>query len=166
MDLMALADGQRGGAYGRFESRFLGREIAFDIAVVQHAPARAYGDDGVLGKSHRRAPHLLPDFWPDSMLLSGILSRPWSPLSSLPPEVEVPLPLGLDLMELPVVDEAPVVAVLAAGSPVVELRALGPAWASARLAESKTAKAAIKAARFISSILLPAETNRRARIGS
>jgi hypothetical protein len=27
------------------------------------------------------------------MLLSGILSLPWSPLASLPPEVEVPLPL-------------------------------------------------------------------------
>src|SRR3954451_20707019 len=98
------------------------------------------------------------------MLLSGILSRPWSPLSSLPPEVEVPLPLGLDLMELPVVDE--VVAVLAAGSPVIELRALEPAWASARLVESKTAETAIEATRFIWSILLSAETNRRARIGS
>jgi hypothetical protein len=52
-------------------------------------------------------------------LLSGILSRPWSPLSSLPPDVEVPLPLGFDFIELPVVDEAPGVAELAAGSPVV-----------------------------------------------
>src|SRR4051795_299573 len=137
MDLVALADRQRGGGYRRFECRFLSREIAFDVAVVQHAPARADGDDGVLGKSHRPAPYLLPDFWPDSMLLSGILSRPWSPLSSLPPEVEVPLPLGLDLVVLPVVGEAAGVAELAAGSPVIEPRPVGPACASARLAESK-----------------------------
>src|SRR4051794_12795412 len=107
MDLMALADRQRGGGDRRFKCGFFGDEIAFDIAIVQHTPARANGDDGVLSKSHWRAPHLLPDFCPDSMLLSGILSRPWSPLSSLPPEVEVPLPLGLDLAELPVVDDVP-----------------------------------------------------------
>jgi hypothetical protein len=34
------------------------------------------------------------------MLLSGILSRPWSPLASEPPEVEVPLPLLLGRMPL------------------------------------------------------------------
>jgi hypothetical protein len=53
-------------------------------------------------------------------------------LASLPPEVEVPLPLGLDLLELPVVGDVPGVAELAAGSPVVEPRPLGAplcAWA-------------------------------------
>jgi hypothetical protein len=34
------------------------------------------------------------------MLLSGILSRPRSPLASEPPEVEVPLPLLLGRMPL------------------------------------------------------------------
>ena len=61
--------------------------------------------------------------------LSGILSLPWSPLSSLPPDVEVPLPLlfgailvvsGLAFWEL------------AAGSPVAEPWPLGPpVWAEA-----------------------------------
>jgi hypothetical protein len=46
-------------------------------------------------------------------------------LASLPPEVEVPLPLGLDLVELPVVGDVPGVAELAAGSPLVEPRPLG-----------------------------------------
>ena len=58
-------------------------------------------------------------------LLSGILSRPWSPLASLPPEVDVPLPLGLGFIELPVVGDVPGAAELAAGSPVVEPRPLG-----------------------------------------
>ena len=39
-------------------------------------------------------------------MLSGILSRPESPLASLPPEVEVPLPLGFDLAAVPVVCES------------------------------------------------------------
>jgi hypothetical protein len=65
-------------------------------------------------------------------LLSGILSLPWSPLASLPPEVDVPLPLGLGFIELPVVGEEPGVAELAAGSPIVEPRPLGaPLWAKA-----------------------------------
>jgi hypothetical protein len=69
-------------------------------------------------------------------LLSGILSLPWSPLASLPPEVEVPLPLGLGRIELPVVGDVPGVAELAAGSPVVEPRPLGaPFWAYARVLE-------------------------------
>jgi hypothetical protein len=59
------------------------------------------------------------------MLLSGILSRPPSILSSLPPDVDVPLPLFDEL--------APVVwgglalgfALLAAGSPLTEPRPLG-----------------------------------------
>jgi hypothetical protein len=47
-------------------------------------------------------------------LLSGILSLPWPPLASLPPEVEVPLRLGF--IEFPVVGDVPGVAELAAGS--------------------------------------------------
>ena|SRR5258707_3322040 len=50
------------------------------------------------------------------MLLSGTLSRPWSPLSSLPPEVELPLPLLLEF--IPVVSPLEL-AELAAGSPVL-----------------------------------------------
>jgi hypothetical protein len=50
------------------------------------------------------------------MLLSGILSRPWSPLTSLPPEVELPLPLLLE--SIPVVSPLEL-AELAAGSPVL-----------------------------------------------
>jgi hypothetical protein len=53
-------------------------------------------------------------------------------LASLPPEVDVPLPLGLGFIELPVVGEVPGVAELAAGSPIVEPRPLGPPfWANA-----------------------------------
>ena len=44
----------------------------------------------------------------DARPVVPILSRPWSPLASIPPEVEVPLPLGFD---------GGVVAELAAGSP-------------------------------------------------
>jgi hypothetical protein len=45
----------------------------------------------------------------------------------LPPEVDVPLPLGLDFVALP---EVPEVDELAAGSPVVDPGPLGaPAWA-------------------------------------
>jgi hypothetical protein len=58
-------------------------------------------------------------------LLSGILSLPWSPLSSRPPEVDVPLPPGLALVEAPVVGALPAVAELAAGSPLTEPRPLG-----------------------------------------
>jgi hypothetical protein len=50
------------------------------------------------------------------MLLSGILLRPWSPLSSLPPEVELPLPLLPEF--IPVVSPLEL-AELAAGSPVL-----------------------------------------------
>jgi hypothetical protein len=46
-------------------------------------------------------------------------------LSSLPPELDVPLPLLLGVNELPVVGEVPGVAELAAGSPVVEPLPLG-----------------------------------------
>jgi hypothetical protein len=46
-------------------------------------------------------------------------------LASLPPEVDVPLPLGLGFIELPVVGDALGVAELAAGSPVVAPRPLG-----------------------------------------
>jgi hypothetical protein len=74
-----------------------------------------------------RLPYILSGlvFGRTSLLLSGILSRPWSPLSSLPPDVEVPLPLGFDFIELPLVGEVPGVAELAAGSPVVAPRPLG-----------------------------------------
>ena len=78
-------------------------------------------------------------------LLSGILSRPWWPLASLPPEVDVPLPLGLGFIELPVVGDVPGVAELAAGSPVVEPRPLGPpvcAFAQVAPTSSATANAA------------------------
>jgi hypothetical protein len=46
-------------------------------------------------------------------------------LASLPPDVDVPLPLRLDFIELPVVGDVPGVAELAAGSPEVEPRPLG-----------------------------------------
>jgi hypothetical protein len=46
-------------------------------------------------------------------------------LASLPPEVEVPLPLGFGFIELPVVGDELGVAELAAGSPVTEPRPLG-----------------------------------------
>jgi hypothetical protein len=57
-------------------------------------------------------------------------------LASLPPKVEVPLPLRLGFIELPVVGEVPGMAELAAGSPIAEPRPLGePLWAKARLPE-------------------------------
>ena len=59
------------------------------------------------------------------MLLSGILSRPPSMLWSLPPDVDVPLPL-IDEVE-PVVAGGSALGldVLAAGSPVMDPRPLG-----------------------------------------
>src|ERR1700761_3843061 len=64
------------------------------------------------------------------LLLSGILSLPWSPLASLPPEVDVPLPLPLGFIALPVVGDVPGVAELAAGSPdVAPLPLAPPDWA-------------------------------------
>jgi hypothetical protein len=74
-------------------------------------------------------------------LLSGILSLPWSPLASLPPDVDVPLPLGLAFIELPTVGDVPGVAELDAGSPIVDPRPLGPpllepVCANARVLES------------------------------
>jgi hypothetical protein len=47
-------------------------------------------------------------------------------LASLPPDEDVPLPLGFAFEELPTVGEVPGVAELAAGSPIVEPRPLGP----------------------------------------
>jgi hypothetical protein len=83
-------------------------------------------------------------------LLSGILSLPWSPLASLPPELEVPLPLGLGLIELPVVGDVPGLAELAAGSPVVEPRPLGvPFCADARLPASANADASAMLVSFM-----------------
>jgi hypothetical protein len=58
-------------------------------------------------------------------------------LASLPPEVEVPLPLRLGFIELPVVGDAPGLAELAAGSPDVEPRPLGtPLCAYAKVPEN------------------------------
>ena len=58
-------------------------------------------------------------------LLSGILSLPWSPFASLPPEVDVPLPLRFGLVKAPLAGAVPGVAELAAGSPVTDPRPLG-----------------------------------------
>jgi hypothetical protein len=55
------------------------------------------------------------------MFVFGALSRPWSPLSSRPPDVDVPLPLGLFLC-----DEGLLDAELAAGSPVLLVAAVPP----------------------------------------
>jgi hypothetical protein len=123
---MPLTDRQRRCGDCGFERGFLGGEVALDIAVVKHAPAIACGDNGILSKSHGSTPYILLGllFGWISLLLSGTLARPLSPLSSLPPDVEVPLPLGLDFIELPVVWEAPGVAELPAGSPVVAPRPL------------------------------------------
>src|ERR1700760_4669666 len=76
------------------------------------------------------------------LLLSGILSKPWSPLASLPPDVEVPLPLLDGFIALPVVDDASGDAELAAGSPVTAPRPLAPpAWAKAAALEQSKIKA-------------------------
>jgi hypothetical protein len=86
-----------------------------------------------------------------ALLLSGIRSRPWSPLSSLPPDVEVPLPLGFDCIELPVVGELAGLAELAAGSPTVAPRPLGPpVCASASPLETRKADATANIASFMS----------------
>jgi len=83
-------------------------------------------------------------------LLSGILSLPWSPLASLPPEVDVPLPLELGFIELPVVGAVPGVAELAAGSPVVEPRPLGtPLCANAKEPDSVSVAAATIVVNFM-----------------
>jgi hypothetical protein len=71
-------------------------------------------------------------------------------LASLPPELEVPLPLGFDLIELPVVEDVPGVAELAAGSPVVEPRPLGvPFCAYARVPASASADASAMVVSFM-----------------
>lgn len=64
--------------------------------------------------------------------LSGILSRSASPLSSLPPEDEVPLPLGFDCLTVPLVGASAFgLAELAAGSPV----GLRAPWRAAALGQ-------------------------------
>ena len=68
----------------------------------------------------------LPGAGRTDMSLSGILSRPWSLLSSRPPDVELPLPLAFDDEPVVPLGAARGFAELAAGSPVVEPRALGP----------------------------------------
>jgi hypothetical protein len=71
-------------------------------------------------------------------------------LASLPPEVDVPLPLRLGCIEFPVVGEVPGVAELAAGSPVVDPRPLGtPVCAYAKPLESVSAAANAIAANFM-----------------
>jgi hypothetical protein len=62
------------------------------------------------------------------LLLFGIVSRPWSPLASLPPEVDVPLPLLFGAM--PVVSVDPLDAEFAAGRGVPGPPALLCAYAS------------------------------------
>jgi hypothetical protein len=59
------------------------------------------------------------------LAVSAILSLPWSPLASLPPDVDVPLPLLLGFMELPVVGDVEGFAELDAGSPVTDPLPLG-----------------------------------------
>jgi hypothetical protein len=84
-------------------------------------------------------------------------------LASLPPEVDVPLPLRLGFIELPVVGEVPGVAELAAGSPVVDPRPLGAPAICAKASVLVNAKADAIAVEmsFIASILVKSdETNR------
>jgi len=59
------------------------------------------------------------------LAVSGILSLPWSPLASLPPDVDMPLPLRLGFIELPVIGDVEGLAELAAGSPVTDPLPLG-----------------------------------------
>jgi hypothetical protein len=71
-------------------------------------------------------------------------------LASLPPEVEVPLPLRLGFIELPVVGEVFGVAELAAGSPVVDPRPLGtPVCACANAPKSVRAVASASVVDFM-----------------
>jgi hypothetical protein len=71
-----------------------------------------------------------------------MLSLPWSPLASMPPEVDVPLSFRLGVMELPVVGDELGLAELAAGSSVVEPEPLGaPLCAYAKEAQSVSAAA-------------------------
>jgi hypothetical protein len=58
------------------------------------------------------------------LAVSGILSLPWSPLASLPPDVDVPLLILLGFMELPVVGDVEGFAELDAGSPLREMTAI------------------------------------------
>ena len=53
VDLMALADRQRCGGDGRFESGFLGLVIVLGSPVVEHGPALRLCDDHIFGQSHR-----------------------------------------------------------------------------------------------------------------
>jgi hypothetical protein len=77
-------------------------------------------------------------------------------LASLPPEVDVPLPLGLGFVELPVVGDVPGVAELAAGSPVVDPRPLGaPPCAHANVFASPRTIAAVANAIAVSFMAAP-----------
>jgi len=95
---------------------------------------------------------------------SGILSRPASPLASLPPDVNVPLPLRLVPAELPVVvsefgdDDG--FAELAAGSPTTEPRPLGPPCACAMLPESRDSVNNTIVADFMRRLSIAVESNR------
>jgi hypothetical protein len=71
-------------------------------------------------------------------------------LASFPPEVDVPLPLRLGFIELPVVGDAPGVAELAAGSPVTEPLTLGgPFCAYAKVPETASAAASASRVSFM-----------------
>jgi hypothetical protein len=77
-------------------------------------------------------------------------------LASLPPEVDVPLPLGFGFVELPVVGDVPGVAELAAGSPVVEPRPLGaPLCAYANVFASPTTMMIVATAILVSFMVAP-----------
>jgi hypothetical protein len=80
------------------------------------------------------------------LLLFGIVSLPWSPLASLPPDVEVPLPLLFGAM--PVVSEEPFeLAELAAGRGVP-----GPPgllWANVSGPDTRRTTTVVTAASFI-----------------
>jgi hypothetical protein len=86
---------------------------------------RLYRPDG-LGMSG------LPGDGFTAILLSGILSRPASIFSSLPPDVEVPLPLVGELEPTVGAGSALGLAELAAGSPLTDPRPLGFPCADAK----------------------------------
>jgi hypothetical protein len=162
MNFMTLPYRQRCGSHGRLERGFLRGVFAIHGAVVKHSPLVANWHNGVLGKSHfslrckRLSDYFLSGSFGRTVLLdSGILSLPPSPLSSRPPEVDVPLPLRLGFVALPVVGAEPGVAELAAGSPVVDPEPLGapPVCASASVEHSASPKANAIGVSFIATIL-------------
>ena len=80
------------------------------------------------------------------LLLFGIVSLPWSPLASLPPEVDVPLPLLFGA--IPVVSDEPFeLAELAAGRGVPRLPGL--LWANASGPDTRKTTDVVTAASFM-----------------